>query len=64
MLPCPGVLAPVSLLATWWLAVLEEDWPHRHVLCGITIHARYTLGILHYFTLLYSFIFRTFLIAL
>ena len=50
-------------MANCWLVLLEDDWPHRDVLCGVIIHARHTIGLVYYIILFNSFFFRSFLIT-
>ena len=57
-----GVSCPLAFVANIWLNILEPDSKLRVVFCGLLIHARYTTGYVFSINLLFSFIFRTFLV--
>ena len=57
-----GVSCPLAFVANVWLNILEPESKLRVIFCGVLIHVRYTTAYVYSINLLFSFIFRTFLV--
>ena len=49
-------------MANVWLNILEPESNLRTIFCGLLIHVRHTIASVYLINLLFSFIFRTFLV--
>ena len=60
---CPaGLLTPLSLLANAWILLLAEGSDRRETLCAVIVFARSIIGYVFTAVIMFSFLFRTFLI--
>ena len=57
-----GVACPLAFVANIWLNILEPESNLRTIFCGLLIHLRHTIASVYLINLLFSFIFRTFLV--
>ena len=53
---------PLAFVANVWLNILEPESDLRTIFCGLLIHVRHTIASVYLINLLFSFIFRTFLV--